>query len=179
MIGQLKRPFLGVVVCATLFTGGASAGQRPATDAGSSARSSSWRRLVTPDFIVTGNAPTGELKRTLVELTRFRDTLARLFPAAVTSSPVPTYVVVLRDFEAFRRFQPRDSRGRAQANVGGYFERQADANLIVMPASRNEGNLQTIFHEYPHYFISRNVRMQVPTWLNEGLADFYSTFRGD
>jgi hypothetical protein len=71
------RALLVVMVCATVLTGGAAAKQQPANDAGSSPASSSWRQLVTPDFIVTGNAPTGELKRTLVELMRFRDTLAR------------------------------------------------------------------------------------------------------
>ena len=156
----------------------APAARQAGPDSGSS-RSSSWRQIVTPDFIVTGNAPTGELRRTLVELTRFRDSLARLFPGAVVTGPVPTYVVVLRDFEAFQRFQPRDSRGKPQQNVGGYFSRGADANVIVLPASRGDDSLQTIFHEYTHYFVSRNVRTSIPTWLNEGLADFYSTFRGD
>jgi tetratricopeptide (TPR) repeat protein len=144
-----------------------------------STQQSSWREIVTPDFIVTGNAPTGELRRTLAELTRFRDSLARLFPDAVVTGPVPTYVVVMRDFDAFQRFSPRDARGKVQQNVGGYFSRGADVNMIVLPASRGDAGLQTIFHEYTHYFVSRNVRTPIPTWLNEGLADFYSTFRGD
>ena len=149
------------------------------TGAHVSAQGSSWRQIVTPHFIVTGNAPTGELKRTLTELTRFRDTLALLFPTAQVTSPVPTYVVVVREFQDFQRFQPRDSRGKAMQNVGAYFSRGADANVIVMPAARGDAGLQTIFHEYTHYFVSRNVRTAIPTWLNEGLAEFYSTFRGD
>jgi len=32
-----------------------------------SGQQSSWREIATPDFIVTGNAPTGELRRTLAE----------------------------------------------------------------------------------------------------------------
>jgi tetratricopeptide (TPR) repeat protein len=146
---------------------------------GADSGDSSWRQIVTPDFVVTGNAATGDLRRTLVELTRFRDSLALLLPGALVSGPVPTYVVVMRDFDAFRRFQPRDARGKLQQNVGGYFSRGADANVIVLPVSRGDGSMQTIFHEYTHYFVSRNVRTPIPTWLNEGLADFYSTFRGD
>lgn len=144
-----------------------------------SPRNSSWHEIVTPDFIVTGNAPTGALRSTLVELTRFRDSLAKLFPQAVLTSPVPSYVVVLSDRNAFQKFAPRDSRGKTQENVGGYFTRSADANLIVLPASRGSDSLETIFHEYTHYFVARNVHTAVPMWLNEGLADFYSTFRGD
>ena len=169
--------FLGV--CAAVLIVFTGAAQQSPAGAGGSPRSSSWRQIVTPDLIVAGNAPTSELKRILGELTRFRDTLARLFTSAAVTSPVPTRVVVLRDFNEFRRFQPRDSRGRPQANVGGYFSRGADVNSIVMPGSRGESSLQTIFHEYTHYFMMRNVHMQIPGWLNEGLADFYSTFRAD
>jgi tetratricopeptide (TPR) repeat protein len=165
-----RGELLSLAVCAAALVGPV-----PANGQGSS----SWREIATPDFIVTGNAPAGELRRTLVELTRFRDALTRLFPSAVVTSPVPTYVVVLRDFDAFQRFQPRDMRGRPMQNVGGYFSRGADANVIVLPMSRGDTSLQTIFHEYTHYFISRNVRTAVPTWLNEGLAEFYGTFRGD
>lgn len=142
-------------------------------------RRSSWRQIVTPDFVVVGDASTSDLKRTLTELTRFRNTLTQLFPNAVTASAVPTYVVVFGNYEAFQRFVPRDSRGKRQQNVGGYFSRTADANLIVLPVSFQSGDMQTVFHEYTHAFIARNVHTPVPTWLNEGLADFFSTFRGD
>ena len=176
----IKEGVLFLRLCtAVLMISAAAAAQQTPGDGGGSPRSSSWRQIVTPDLIVVGNAPTGELKRILSELTRFRDTLARMFPDAAVTSPVPTRVVVLRDYDEFRRFQPRDSRGRPQANVGGYFSRGADVNSIVLPASRGESSLETIFHEYTHYFVSRNVRAQIPGWLNEGLADFYSTFRGD
>jgi tetratricopeptide (TPR) repeat protein len=154
----------------------AAAGEQP--PAGAGPLSSSWRQIVTPDLVVAGNAPTGELKRMLSELTRFRGALARIFPDSAVDSPVPTSVILLRDAQAFQRFQPRDSRGK-RVVTGGYFSREADANFIVMPVSRDDYALQTIFHEYTHYFVSRNVRTPVPTWLNEGLADFYSTFRGD
>jgi tetratricopeptide (TPR) repeat protein len=175
----MRRLLLSFSVCIAVISGARAAGQQPGVGSAPSPLSSSWRQIVTPDFIVTGNAPAEELKRTLGEITRFRDSLARLFPGAVVESPVPTYVVVLRNFVDFLRFQPRDSRGKRQQNVGGYFSRKPDANLIVLPGARGEVTLQTIFHEYTHYFVSRNVRTPVPTWLNEGLADFYSTFRGD
>jgi tetratricopeptide (TPR) repeat protein len=165
-------------ICVAVLT--ASAAARPQPPAPSSPRSSSWRQIVGSDLVVAGNAPTAELKRIFAEVTRFRNALALLFPDARVTSPVPTSVVVFRDQATFRRFAPRDSRGRPMVNVGGYFSRQPDANFIVMPsAGRGEYSLQTIFHEYTHYVVSRNVRGPIPGWLNEGLAEFYSTFRGD
>jgi tetratricopeptide (TPR) repeat protein len=160
---------------ATVVAGQSSSESRAAP------RTSSWSQIVTPDFIVIGNVAGGELRRVLRELTRFRQTFARLFPKAVTDSPVPTYVVVLRDYQSFQRFEPRDSRGKRTGNVGGYFLLRPDANFIVFgtPRSNDETTLRTVFHEYTHYMVSRNVRSAVPMWLSEGLADFYSTFRGD
>ena len=37
--------------------------------------------------------------------------------------------------------------------------------------------MRVIFHEYTHYIVSRNIK-RIPGWLNEGLAEFYSTFAG-
>jgi tetratricopeptide (TPR) repeat protein len=156
----------------------AAAAQQLSANPAVSPRSSSWNQIVTPAFVVVGNAPSGELKRTLRELTRFRDTFAKLFPDSVTTSPVPTWVVVLKDQQAFNRFQPRDSRGKP-VNVGGYFTRGPDANFMVMGASNGDLSMSVLFHEYTHYLVSRNVHTPIPMWLNEGLADFYSTFRGD
>ncbi len=36
--------------------------------------------------------------------------------------------------------------------------------------------LSVVFHEYTHYVLERNVKT-IPTWLGEGISDFYSTFR--
>lgn len=143
------------------------------------ARSSSWRQITAPGLIVSGNAPSADLKRTLQELARFRAAFAQLIPSATLGSPVPTQVVVLRDQQAFERFQPRDASGNRRSNVGGYFTRRPDSNFIVFGTSNEAVARLTIFHEYTHYITSRNVRTAVPMWLNEGLAEFYSTFRGD
>src|SRR5262245_10188011 len=127
-------------VCTAAVTVTPAARQQSLTE---STLSSTWRQIVTPDLIVMGNASSGHLKRTLSELGRFRDPLAMLFPDAAVTGAVPTWVVVLRDYQAFKRFQPRDGSGKPIGNVGAYFSRRPDANIIVLPASRGEDGLQT------------------------------------
>jgi tetratricopeptide (TPR) repeat protein len=134
---------------------------------------------VTPNLTVAGNAREGELKRILADLDAFRAAMSALFPGIRTTSPVPTRVVVFRDYDAFARFRPRDSRGKPQQNVGGYFTDEPEASFIVSPMSSQAINYATIFHEYAHYLIHRNARSFIPMWLNEGLAEFYSTFEPD
>jgi len=128
--------------------------------------------------MVLGTARDGELKKVLTSLESFRSALTNLFPSARVNGPVPTTIVVLEDFDAFRRYQPKDSRGRRMGNVGGYFKSQPDANFIVFPYV-GDASYELIFHEYTHYFVRQNVRTSIPLWLNEGLAEFYSTFRPD
>lgn len=40
----------------------------------------------------------------------------------------------------------------------------------------DEDTMRIVFHEYSH-LITSNVAGSVPVWLNEGLAEFYSTFQ--
>ena len=154
-------------------------GQQRATPNGAATLSSSWRQIVTPELTVVGNAREGELKRILADLNAFRAAMSSLFPGIRTTSPVPTRVVVFRDVDAFARFRPRDGRGKPVENVGAYFTQEPDANFIVLPFSASESNYAFIFHEYAHYLIHRNARSFVPTWVDEGLAEFYSTFEPD
>lgn len=156
----------------------AAASQQP-SGSPKPAISDSWKQIRTPDLIVAGNARTAVLQDILRELTRFRATLASLLPEVTTSGHAPTWVVVLKDDRAFTRFLPLDSRGRRRSNVGAYFMSREHANYMVLEGSGRELDLETVFHEYTHYLVSRNVRVNMPMWLSEGLAEFYSTFRGD
>jgi tetratricopeptide (TPR) repeat protein len=63
--------------------------------------------------------------------------------------------------------------------VGGYFSSRADHNVLVFPASRDESYKPVVFHEYAHYLIHRSVPGILPPWVDEGLAEFFSTFRSD
>ena len=82
------------------------------------------------------------------------------------------------DDRSFHRFKPRDQQGRVREFVGAYFAAHPDVNYMVMPARYDGSTLSTLFHEYTHYVVYRNLS-SVPAWLNEGLAEFYSTFNAE
>src|SRR5262249_11416103 len=120
-----------------------------------------------------------DLRRTYAAIHTFRTVVSSLFPESRVAAPVPTSIVVFRDFNAFSRFQPRDSQGKRQQNVGGYATFGPDVNLMVFTAPGRADTYPLVFHEYAHYLVPLNARAHLPTWLNEGLADFYSTFQPD
>jgi tetratricopeptide (TPR) repeat protein len=134
-----------------------------------------WKRLRLIDLEVVGNASEKDLRRAADAITSFRGTLKALLPGIQISSPEPTRLIVFRDYRAFEPFTLRDGQGRRLTGVGGYFSSHPTANELVMPAFEGTATLQVAFHEYTHFLINRNLQ-RVPLWLNEGLADFYSTF---
>jgi hypothetical protein len=92
------------------------------------AYSSTWRRIVTGDLVVSGNAPSPTLTRIVGELTRFRETFRELFPKTSTSSPTPTWVVVLRDYATFQGL-PRATAEAARGPMSAPTSRRARTSI--------------------------------------------------
>ena len=166
------RHLTRALVVATLILGNAAlSAAQPAPKL-----SRDWRTITAGDMHVVGNASEKDLRRVLSEIAAFRATLKTYLPGVDLSSPLPTTIVVFRDRASFAPFVPRDGRGPKQQNVGGYFAMRPDGNGLVLPLdSDRSAALQTIFHEYMHFVISRNYH-DAPRWLHEGIAEFYSTF---
>jgi len=163
------------IVCLGLALGGSAADAQKAD--GPSQLSREWKRLATPSLTVVGNAREDDLRRAGLEMERFRRAVGSFSSSLRLDSPVPTMVVVFRDDSAFTPFKPR-ARGKVIHAVAGYFTTLPHVNYIAMaPSGWHEFTMRVIFHEYTHYLVNRNFK-RMPGWLNEGLADFYSTFAG-
>jgi tetratricopeptide (TPR) repeat protein len=135
-----------------------------------------WKRIQGADVEVVGNASEKDLREALARVEAFRSALKYLNPWLQLSAAEPTRLVIFRDYPFFERFLPRDGRGRRQQNVGGFFGNTPTANLMVLPMSGDRDRaFVTIFHEYTHHVMHHNAH-NMPSWLDEGLADFYSTF---
>ncbi len=168
-----------VALCAILVVHLSSfiVGQSPLSPSPAGTKSHDWKRLQLPDLLVVGNARAGDLQRTAQEIERFRATIRALLPKLPMASPVPTVAVVFRDNQTLRPFKPR-VRGKPDDNVAAYFAANPDINYIVLaPSTDREYTYRVIFHEYTHALVNRSAP-RLPRWLNEGLAEFYSTFNG-
>lgn len=90
------------------------------------------------------------------------------------NAPVPTSVFL---FKNDKTFEPYIFRVRDKTpSLAGYFLARSDGNYIAISVAREVSRI--IFHEYLHFFINNNLPA-VPLWLNEGLAEYYSTFSSD
>ncbi len=136
----------------------------PATD---------WVRVETRNFIVYGETGERRLREVASEFERFREALARVIPGAAQPSAVPTVVMVFGSPKSFEAYKPRFN-GKP-ARLDGCFFSSEDMNIIALVDGDRAESLRTILHEYVHLVIS-NMMPGLPLWLNEGLAEYYSTF---
>lgn len=135
-----------------------------------------WRRLDTPNFIVIGEASARDLGHIAAQFESFRETLSRILSARATATAVPTVVIVFPDERAFAPFE-RLFQGKPVDSAGA-FHGDRDFNFIAILNDARPGGIRVVFHEYAHLVIS-NITMNLPTWLDEGLAEYYSSFEAE
>ncbi|HMD48040.1 MAG TPA: tetratricopeptide repeat protein, partial [Bryobacteraceae bacterium] len=86
------------------------------------------------------------------------------------AGPLPVRVIV---FASADEYQPY----RLRTNADAYYVGSGDRDYIVMAGADTRG-LGIAAHEYAH-LILRASDLQLPPWLKEGLAEYYTTLRMD
>lgn len=132
-----------------------------------------WRRLDSPNFIVVGEAGERDLGRIAAQFESFREALGRVLSPRATATAVPTVVVVFSNDRAFAPYKPL-YRGKP-IDSAGTFHADRDFNFITILNDGRPGGMRVVFHEYAHV-VTANLAANLPAWLNEGLAEYYSTF---
>ena len=132
------------------------------------AGAANWVRVETPSFVVYGDVGERLLQDLASQFERFREALARLFPASLARTPVPTVVVAFGTERAYDPYRPLFNGRRVE--ISGYFYAQEDLNVVTLRVDDRELALRTIFHEYAHILLA-NVAGELPAWVNEGLAE--------
>lgn len=129
----------------------------------------SWISVRSKHLFVVGNAGEKEIQQVATRLEQFRDAVSQVFPNAGLNERVPTTVIVFKNDDSFSPFKTSE-------NNAGYFQPGQDVNYITL-STESRGDQDSInigFHEFTHLLVNTSFG-QVPPWLNEGLAEFYST----
>ncbi|HEV2843213.1 MAG TPA: tetratricopeptide repeat protein [Thermoanaerobaculia bacterium] len=133
-----------------------------------------WIELRTANFTLFSSAGEKDTRRMAADLERLRDALAQLSPGLALNSPYPTYIFIFRNADSFRPYQ-RLYNGKP-LDSGGYFLSRELANFVAVDGDQRGDERTIVYHEYLHYVL-RNNYASLPLWLNEGLAEYYSTFQ--
>jgi len=133
-----------------------------------------WTMVRTPSLTVIGDQSPAALRDVAIQLEQFRSVVAGQIAGADRPPSLPTNVFVFGTRNALRPYQPLSS-GRP-ASLAGFFQRDGDVNTIALSLERVDESSAVTYHEYTHLLVGNAVR-NMPVWLNEGLAEYYSTYR--
>jgi tetratricopeptide (TPR) repeat protein len=133
----------------------------------------SWLRVESPHYVFFSNATERSSRRIAINLERLRDVLVQLDPGMKVDSGRPLNIYVFEDNIALVPYKPlRDGK---PANIAGFFLGSQDATYMVMQAEMGTDIERLLYHEFLHSVMGAGGDRR-PLWLNEGMAEFYSTF---
>jgi hypothetical protein len=133
-----------------------------------------WIHARTEHFEIFSSASEEESRDLLVNLEQFRATVLSIYSLPRLRDPRTTVVV----FGTDRQFDPfKPLYNGTSTDVAGYCIGSSDETVIALTAGHGfTAAGEIIFHEYVHLLLSAGGD-QPPLWLNEGLAELFSTFR--
>lgn len=140
-----------------------------------------WLQLQSEHFEMLSCSSTRQSKKLLVELEQFREFFHRFFPGRRVYEPKLTIVVFDKE-KQFAPYKPKNYNGTTRGKVAAYYvpTPSGSAAFIAFANTDLAESRRKIFHECVHSIIGPRDK-DIPLWLNEGLAEVFSSFtsRGD
>jgi hypothetical protein len=134
------------------------------------ASADSWNKLQSPHFLVVGEVSPARLTAIARTLEHFRQAAGRVFGDLAVEAERPLTVVVVNPLTLLD-FAPGGSN-----NVAAFYRQASERDYIVMGSNTFGGtDFEIVLHEYQHLITHANFPV-TPKWVDEGLAEFYSTF---
>jgi tetratricopeptide (TPR) repeat protein len=126
-----------------------------------------WVRLASPHFEIYSSAGAGTARDTLRQFEQVRSFFIHMAGHA-PANPTPVRIV------AFGSAKEYDAV-RFNEFASAFYQPTADQDFIVMGPD-TAGTAATAIHEYVHVVVQHS-NLHFPPWLNEGIAELYSTIR--
>ena len=134
-----------------------------------------WIEIKTPRYTVLSQLPDSQTRRWANEFDDFIDTSLSVFGGS-DKNLTPLTILLFSGDRGFTPYKPRQPDGTVAKNVAGVFNRQPTW-AIAGVSDRDDASQgrRILFHEGMHWLASADPGAR-PTWLNEGLAEMFSTF---
>ncbi len=131
-----------------------------------------WLGARSQHYRLVGTADDDDLKEIGARLEGFYAAINTLFSGQQFRRPAATTVIVLKDDDDV------EALGMTP-EADGYFLSGRNENFIILsPESRRRKPFGPILHDYFHAIADENLP-DLPIWIREGLAEFYSTIKFD
>jgi Tfp pilus assembly protein PilF len=130
------------------------------------------------NFRVITDGSDGQARRIAREFEEMRAVMALGFPKMRLSTGAPLLIFAVQDEASMRALAPALFSDK-QLKVSGLFQHHWEKQFAIVRLDQDQpGAHQVVYHEYVHSLLHTNFRW-LPTWLDEGLAEFYGGTRFD
>jgi tetratricopeptide (TPR) repeat protein len=140
-----------------------------------------WIEIRSPHFRVLTNGSVDEGGRVALDFEKLRYVFATQFPHYRLESGAPLLIFAPRDLASAEIVAPALASAKDANQMAGFFTHgwEKQYALIRLDTMNTMGEAP-VFHEYTHSILHMNVHW-LPTWLDEGIAEYYAytRFEGD
>lgn len=171
MFSLRMRPVLVALAVLSFATTGCQANRPPLTCPGKGGPA--WVQVRSPHFVVQTDLPVETAREIAADVETSRAALIAAMGAPPDDAAVPVQVVVFGRLADFEVIGPASASGVFSARLWADFELQP---LIVTEGGLDYASRTTLQHELVHHIVRRRTT-RIPWWLDEGLAELYSTLR--
>lgn len=133
-----------------------------------------WLAVESKRFTLVTNLTERRARDISTRLEWEADAVFRSSRALRDSSGSRVFVIATADSACFEAFRLR-RQGRA-VDLGGFFSSSRFGGYLVINAGLPWYQFQPVCHEYVHALVNRQIG-NLPLCLNEGLAEYFSTFQ--
>lgn len=131
-----------------------------------------WSEVTTPHFVVMTDADPSVASDIATKLEHLTEVLDATHSGLRANLGQKTRVFAFRSLAAFKPY-----RRPKYENLAGYYLRARNQEFVAFTIEAPNTSLdETLYHEFTHLWLRNNLR-EIPVWVNEGLAVYYSTFR--
>jgi Tfp pilus assembly protein PilF len=158
---------LTALICALAlsFASASLAGEKPFTEVRS------------PNFRVLTNGSEHDARRIALEFEQMRAVFAVGFPNMRLTTGAPLLIFAVQTENDMKSLAPAFWKNHKGPLPAGLFDHGWEKQFAIVRIDQDvPGAYHVVYHEYVHTLLHSNFRW-LPTWLDEGLAEFYGNTR--
>lgn len=134
-----------------------------------------WVEVRSPHFVVESNSGIDKAKEAALAFEEIRAVFQTAFAGIQVDPGQPMLIFILKDDASLKTFLLDYANAKNRARLGGWFQSTRDTNYAFINTDspdNSETAYHVLFHEYTHAIVRMNFG-RIPTWLNEGFAEFF------
>jgi tetratricopeptide (TPR) repeat protein len=134
-----------------------------------------WVEVRSAHFTISSNAGEKEARRIANQFEEIRGVFLAAFPSLKVDAGKPLVLIAVKNEDSLKVLLPDFWNNKDRTPLAGIFVPGFDRNFALLRTDvqgTGENPYHSLYHEYTHAIMRLNFAT-LPTWLDEGLAEFY------